>query len=150
MDCLTYCRQGHRPTTLRRHADIMTIPSHTTTLIYDGACRFCRRGMQWFAARATDHRLAFVARDSSEQRTRFPQANDARYAGVILCIDAHGTIHAGHAAIACALRILPQQQYRCAGHLLDVPLVRPFARLGYALLAKYRQRITCRNGACGA
>ena len=111
------------------------------TLIYDGDCDFCGRCADWIAARlpagacvVASQQADLAAVGLSEQ-----QATDAAW-----WIDADGTHHRGHRAIAESLRACGGSWSRL-GRLLILPGVSLLAAGVYELVARNRHRLGCKN-----
>ena len=111
------------------------------TLIYDGDCDFCRRCADWIAARLP----AGVSVEASQEadlatfRLSPQQAADAAW-----WIDAEGSQHRGHRAIAESLRACGGSWSRL-GRLLILPGVSLLAAGAYGLVARNRHRLGCKN-----
>ncbi|MBI4239214.1 MAG: DUF393 domain-containing protein [Deltaproteobacteria bacterium] len=119
-----------------------------STLIYDGACAFCCRGMAWFQARDCAGRLEYLPRDSAVRRARFPQLDAAEYQGSMHVVLPDATLRSGAAAIAYALTQLPALWWRLGGAVLQCPGVRGLAAVAYRWIARNRHRWTCRDDSC--
>lgn len=111
------------------------------TLIYDGDCDFCQRCADWIAARlpagasvVASQQADLAAVGLSEQ-----QATDAAW-----WIDADGTQHSGHRAIAESLRACGGP-WGPLGRLLTVPGISLLAAFSYELIARNRHRLGCKN-----
>lgn len=116
-------------------------PEASPTLIYDGDCDFCKRCANWLAARlpAGVSILASQEADLAAVGLSEQQAADAAW-----WIDAEGTRHRGHRAIAESLRACGGSWARLGG-LLILPGVSFLAAVVYELIARNRHRLGCRN-----
>lgn len=110
-------------------------------LIYDGDCDFCRRCAGWIAARlpAGASVLASQQADLAAVGLSEQQATAAAW-----WIDADGTHHRGHRAIAESLRACGGSWSRL-GRLLILPGVSLLAAGVYELVARNRHRLGCKN-----
>lgn len=115
-------------------------------LEYDGDCGFCTRTARWVERRLPPGSGVTVA----------PwQALDLRAYGLTppdvakaaWWIDADGTRRRGHRAIAAALRAIGGP-WRAVGAVIDVPPVSWLARLVYALVARFRDRMPGSTDSC--
>lgn len=110
-------------------------------LIYDGDCDFCGRCADWIAARlpAGVSVVASQQADLAAVGLSAQQATDAAW-----WIDADGTQHSGHRAIAESLRACGGSWSRL-GRLLILPGVSLLAAGVYGLVARYRHHLGCKN-----
>ena len=110
-------------------------------LIYDGDCDFCRRCADWIAARLPVGVSVVASREADLAGLRLSpqQAADAAW-----WIDAEGTHHRGHRAIAASLRACVGPWSRL-GRLLTVPGISLLAAFSYRLIARNRHRLGCKN-----
>jgi len=111
------------------------------TLIYDGDCDFCGRCADWIAARLP----AGASVVASQQADLSAVGLSERQAtGAAWWIDADGTQHGGHRAIAESLRACGGAWSRL-GRLLILPGVSLLAAGVYELIARNRHRLGCKN-----
>ena len=109
----------------------------SATLVFDGNCGFCTLSVDWLQARMDPRvdvaiepwqRLDLPALGLTE-----PEVTTAAY-----WVE-DGSRLRGARAIAAALRACRSPLWRAAGRLIDVPPVRPLARLGYTIVARNRR-----------
>lgn len=117
-------------------------------LIYDGDCSFCRKWMRWFRAHDPEQQMEYLARQSPERESRYPQLNDAKYQGALQLILASGEIRSGEMATATALTCLADTKYRLLGKFIMLPGIRQCAHIGYKIIAKNRHRFACKDDVC--
>ena len=77
------------------------------TLIYDGACAFCRRWTERVRRWDRRRRLELLAYQAAELENRFPAVSRAACAQRIHLVDESGRVFAGAAAGREVLRRLP-------------------------------------------
>ena len=110
----------------------------SATLVFDGNCGFCTLCVDWLQARL-DPRRTDVAVEPWQRLDLLgltePEVTTAAY-----WVE-DGQRLRGARAIAAALRVCRNPVWRAAGRLIDVPPVRPLARLGYRLVADNRSHL---------
>jgi len=95
---------------------------HTrATLIYDGACGFCRRWVERVRRWDRYQRLDMVPYQTPDLEERFPTVSRAECTQRIHVVEPDGTVHRGAAAGREVLRRLPH------GWLLSAPFRLPGA-----------------------
>ncbi|BFU96181.1 MAG: protein of unknown function [Nitrospira sp.] len=112
------------------------------TLVYDGRCRFCvaaKNQLERLEAGGSESPLRMVPYDDEEARGLLREAYRPGRPEVAFLIDSTGKITRGLDAF---LPFLPAMR---GGPFLAgffrLPLVKPFARLLYAVVAKHRYRL---------
>ena len=105
------------------------------TLIYDGACGFCRDAVALLGRWDRAGRVRVLAFQDEQAVAPFGLGRPALAAAVHLVL-ADGRVFAGADAVAEALRLLPGRRW--LGALLRLPGVRALARRGYAWVAVRR------------
>ena len=81
--------------------------SGRATLIYDGACAFCRRWVERVHRCDRGGLLELVPYQSVDLGRRFPGVSRAECARCVHLVDALGRVHRGAAAVRETLRRLP-------------------------------------------
>lgn len=115
------------------------------TVYFDGDCGFCQRSVAWALARDHARRLTAVPSAAPEARARLgePAANTPRQ---IRAWSEAGGLVGGIDAIAAMCVRLPGWQW--AAWLLRFPPLRPFASLGYRVIAVLRRRLAGPADSC--
>ncbi len=113
-------------------------------LIFDGDCGFCTMAARWVEPRL-DGRSPVVAGQFANLEPLGLTSADTEQA--VYWVDADGGTHRGHVAIAWAL-IAVGGAWRPVGWLIKTPPVSWIARLGYALVARYRHRLPGHTSSC--
>ncbi|MDO8528076.1 MAG: DUF393 domain-containing protein [Deltaproteobacteria bacterium] len=107
-------------------------------LLYDGACGMCRGGVGWLQKKVPSGAVDFLSTAEEQVSTRFPDLTTGNNSRQMYFINPDGQIFGGARAIAQMLLLSPT--FKVFGLFLDFPLVRPFAAVGYRILAFVRQR----------
>jgi predicted DCC family thiol-disulfide oxidoreductase YuxK len=115
--------------------DIRLAPLERGMLLYDGECGFCSRSVRLLERVA---RRPFEKRPSSEALAQLPAEVAATAQAQMLWRDADGTLWGGSEAL---LRALQAAGWPGVAWVLGNPLVRPFTRAGYRLIARIRHRL---------
>jgi predicted DCC family thiol-disulfide oxidoreductase YuxK len=105
-------------------------------LLYDGECGFCSRSVRLLERFA---RKPFEKRPSREVLATLPQEIASTVSGQMLWLESDGTIWGGSQALLCALRATG---WPFLAFLLGNPVVRPFTRAGYRIVARLRHRLS--------
>ena len=110
-------------------------------LVYDGDCGFCQRCADWIATRleVDAHVVPSQQAPLAALGLNPQQAADAAW-----WIDAEGSQHRGHRAIAESLRACGGP-WGPLGRLLTVPGISLLAAFSYELIARNRHRLGCKN-----
>ena len=104
-------------------------------LLYDGECAFCSRSVRLLERFA---RRPFERRPSREILATLPEEVALTVSGQMLWLESDGTIWGGSQALLCALRATG---WPFLAFLLGNPVVRPFTRAGYRIVARLRHRL---------
>ena len=105
-------------------------------LLYDGECGFCSRSVRMLERFA---RTPFEKRPSREVLATLPEEVALTVSGQMLWLESDGTIWGGSQALLCALRATG---WPFLAFLLGNPVVRPFTRAGYRIVARLRRRLS--------
>jgi predicted DCC family thiol-disulfide oxidoreductase YuxK len=103
-------------------------------LLYDGECTFCARSVRLLDRFA---RRPFEKRPSREVLATLPAEVACTVSGQMLWLESDGTIWGGSQALLYALRATG---WPFLAFLLGNPVMRPFTRLGYRIVARLRHR----------
>jgi predicted DCC family thiol-disulfide oxidoreductase YuxK len=117
-------------------------------LVYDGRCRFCVDQATRLAGWLGDRVRLESFRDPGVIASH-PGLTEEACDRALQLVEPDGTIHAGAAAVARALRLRPL--LAPAGWLYDLPGVRQLADAAYAAIARNRFRLrgeVCSDDAC--
>lgn len=112
-------------------------------MFYDGACPVCTRSIAWALRLDRYSRLHPVPAGSPQARDIVGPRHAARLLDELHVWSESGGVRAGSDAVAAMLGQLPGLGW--AGRMLGFPLVRPLARVGYALIARNRSRPAVRQ-----
>lgn len=104
-------------------------------LLYDGECGFCSRSVRLLERFA---RKPFEKRPSREVLATLPEEVALTVSGQMLWLEPDGTIWGGSQAL---LRALRATGWPYLAFLLGNPIVRPFTRAGYRIVARLRHKI---------
>jgi len=112
------------------------------TIVYDDGCAFCRRVVDWVAARDVHARFVALACRSPERAARFPWMSESRcLAAVQLVNDDGAAAEEAEVAVGRILQGLPGWGW--LGRLVLLPRLRPLMGWGYRWMAKNRGRLGC-------
>lgn len=109
------------------------------SVFYDGSCGFCENSVSAFREKDRDGKLEFIPYQTPELLTRFPGIEPQEDARSIQVRLPDGTLLKRELAVAAILEVLPGRVW--LARLIRFPLVRPFAALGYRLIAANRKWI---------
>jgi len=104
-------------------------------LLYDGECGFCSRSVRTLERLA---RRTFDKRPSRDVLAQLPEPVSRTVSGQMLWLEPDGSVWGGSQAL---LRALRASGWPAVAWLLGNPLVRPFTRAGYRLVARLRHRL---------
>ncbi len=104
-------------------------------LLYDGECGFCSRTVRLFERFA---RRPFKKRPSREVLALLPDEVASTVSGQMLWLEPDGSIWGGSQAV---LHLLRATGWAWIAFLLGNPLVGPFTRVGYSIVARLRHRL---------
>lgn len=113
----------------------------TGRLVYDGDCGFCTSTAAWVQARSDVPVVPWQALDLAAEGLTLDEVTTAAY----WLEDGHKL--RGERAVARALETCGPA-YRVLGRVIDSRPVRPLARVGYHLVAKYRYKLPGSTDAC--
>jgi predicted DCC family thiol-disulfide oxidoreductase YuxK len=117
------------------------------TIIFDGACGFCRRMVGALALRDTARRFAFVPLSDPTIAARWPGLDQAALSNAMHLMLPDGRVLAGADALPEILRRLPR--WRRVAWVLSLPGALPVARRVYTVVARNRHRLGCKTSSCG-
>jgi predicted DCC family thiol-disulfide oxidoreductase YuxK len=118
------------------------MPQYPVTIFYDGACPICRAQMRYWSAKDKNQRLLWIdirERDFAPARYGLDPRLVQEY---MYAKEAAGATVRGVDAFIWIMRACG---YRLLSFLMDLPILKSFARLGYRLFAKYRYAISNRK-----
>jgi predicted DCC family thiol-disulfide oxidoreductase YuxK len=115
-----------------------------TRLVYDGDCGFCTTSAHWLESHGIDESVAVVPWQRIDLDSTGLTREQVTTAAYWL---EDGRQYAGARAISKALQHCGQP-WRLLGRLIDLPPVRPLARVGYRLVARYRYKLPGGTPAC--
>ena len=110
------------------------------TLFYDADCGFCQASVDWLVQRAPVGTFQTVAYQDEEALRRFPMVDRTLADKGIQALGEDGKLWRKADATGFCLRQVPG--WKWLGQLLCFPLVRPFAEVGYALVAANRRTLS--------
>ncbi len=111
------------------------MPADRATLIYDGACGFCRDAVGLVARWDREHRVTLVPFQDEAKLAEFGLPLPALAAAMHLVLP-DGRVFAGADAAAALLKLLPGKGW--LAWVFAVPGVLPVARRVYAWIARRR------------
>jgi predicted DCC family thiol-disulfide oxidoreductase YuxK len=115
-------------------------------VVYDGACAFCRRQVDWIRARSGDQ-FEFVPRQDPALLARFPALNHAGLESGMRLVLPDGAVAVGADAVYQIARRL--RGWRWPALAYRVPGLNLLARSAYAWIAKNRYRFAhCSDDSC--
>ncbi len=112
----------------------------TLYVLYDPDCAFCVRCREWLAAEPTFLELKFLPQRSAEAAVRFPGIEQFQTGGELTVVSDEGAVYQGLNAYIMCLHAL--QEYRELAARLAQPVLVPFARKAFELVANHRQVIS--------
>ena len=110
------------------------------TLFYDAGCGFCNSSVAWIVKRAQPGTFVLVAYEDEEAMRKFPMVDRLLADKGVQALAEDGTLWKKAPATAFCLTLVPGWEW--LGRLILFPLVRPWAAIGYAVVAANRQRIS--------
>lgn len=112
------------------------------TIVYDGDCGFCTSCAQWLEARSDADVAPWQRLDLDALGLSGDDVATAAW-----WVGEDGERRRGERAIAQALRTCGPG-WSALGSVIDAPPVRPFAAVGYQLVARFRHRLPGGTPAC--
>jgi len=116
------------------------------TVLYDGACLFCTRSAQGIQRRFGRGRVALVDFQEPGALDAYPAVTHAAAMKRMHVVTGEGRVFAGAAAVARVVASVPVVGWLAYAYY--VPGIRQLADLTYALVARYRYRLSGRAGDC--
>ena len=115
-------------------------PVSSYTVIYDARCGVCSRSVAWLKRQKADQPLRFLASDSEEAVRLVP----VRPPNQMAIVSPTGEVLLGSDGWIGCMSTLPR--YRMIASVMAWPVVNPFVRLGYGIVARNRLRISAMLG----
>ncbi len=109
-------------------------------IVYDDACGFCGRQMEWIRSRDRAGEFEFVGRSEPGLLDRFPQLAEQSLLTGLRLIDRSGRVHIGADAVYRIARRL--RGWRLLALLYRVPGLRALARWAYSIVAARRAALS--------
>lgn len=113
------------------------------TCIYDGDCGFCTQSAQWLERHGSCAIVPWQALDLGALGLTEEQVTSA-----VQWQDADGRVTASGADAVARALLTCGAPWRWAGRVLTWRVVRPFAAVGYRIVARYRYRLPGATAAC--
>ena len=110
------------------------------TLFYDADCGFCQASVDWLVQRSSPETFQTIAYQDDARMSRYPMVDRTLADKGIQALGEDGKLWRKAAATGFCLKQVPG--WRWLGHFLLSPMVRPFAEVGYALVAANRQTLS--------
>ncbi|MBN2410545.1 DUF393 domain-containing protein [candidate division KSB1 bacterium] len=111
------------------------------TIIYDGQCGLCQGSITWIKDRALPGQFEFIACQSAERKTRFPEITTGECLSALQLILADRRILSGADAIPEILTGL--KGWRWLEKCLRLKPVRYISPIVYSFVAKHRNFLAC-------
>jgi predicted DCC family thiol-disulfide oxidoreductase YuxK len=111
------------------------------TVVYDGACKVCKRIVAALTKLDTKQLLEIVPSQAPGVRARFPWIPDRAYAESVQLIGPGGETWQGARAVEEIISVLPRVGWTAL--LFRIPFVRPLAERFYRWFARNRYRLGC-------
>jgi predicted DCC family thiol-disulfide oxidoreductase YuxK len=106
------------------------------TVIYDAECGVCSRSVAWLQRQRADQPMRFLAAHTDEAVRLVP----VRPPNQMAIVAPSGEVLLGSEGWVACMSALPR--YRAAVRVMGWPVVRPFVRVGYGLVARNRRRLS--------
>ena len=119
-------------------------PELSLTVLYDERCPLCRRLRNWLAGQATLMPVRFLAADSPDAHSRFPDLDHERSTGVLTVVTSDGVIYEGERAWLVCAWALPA--WRPVVEQMGSGLRLRAVRLATRAVDGYRHRLIARSG----
>lgn len=111
------------------------------TVVFDGACRVCRRFVEALRRWDVYRSLEIVPAQDSGVKGRFPWIPPEAFDASIQLVAADGTTWSGAAALERLLHVLPQGRW--FRWIFRIPFARQLAERAYRSFARNRHRMGC-------
>jgi len=116
-------------------------PMETLYVLYDAHCGLCSLARRWLIQQAPLIRLSFIPAGSVLAGRHFPGlCRPGEPTEELVVVSDEGAVYRNESAWIMCLFAL--EEYRDWANRLAHPLLRPFARQGFALLSRQRSRIS--------
>ncbi|MDV3221568.1 DUF393 domain-containing protein [Intrasporangium sp.] len=122
------------------------MPASVPLLIFDGDCAFCTSSAEFLRSRA-DRRGRYAVEPWQRVDLSAFGLTEAECVEAAQFVTADGTVHAGHRAIAQALRH-GSPAWRPLGRLITAPGIDGVARWVYAWVSEHRHQLPGGTPAC--
>lgn len=109
------------------------------SLLYDGSCGMCRGYVEWLKRNIPEWRIDYLSTADPDVCARFPDLTTQALERQMHLAGPDGKRLGGARAIAATLKFIPK--YRWVGIILDFLPLRPFAFLGYRIVARLRHKL---------
>ena len=109
-------------------------------LFYDADCGFCQASVDWLIQKSPPDTFQTIAYQDGERMSRYPMVDRTLADKGIQALGEDGRLWKKAAATGFCLKRVPGWEW--LGHFIHCPLVKPFADLGYALVAANRQTLS--------
>lgn len=128
-------------------------PIYPLDIFYDGDCLVCSTEMEHYRRNNPEDRFNFIDIRAGEFHPEEHQRSVEEFQARLHVRDASGRFVTGVEAFLLIWRAYPKgSAYRWLAVLVDLPLVRQLAKLGYRLFARFRhllpKRSNCESGTC--
>ena len=110
------------------------------TLFYDADCGFCQGSVDWLLSHSLPGTFDPVAYQDEQVVRKFPMVDPTLADKGIQALGPDGTLRAKAKATGYCLTFVPG--WRWLGHVIQFPLIAPFAAVGYAIVARNRHHIS--------
>jgi len=112
----------------------------TYTVIYDAQCGVCSRSVAWLRGQRADQPFRFLAAESEEAIRLVP----VRPPNQMAIVSPTGEVLLGAEGWIGCMSTIPR--YRALAKVAGWPVVKPFVKAGYGLIARNRRRLSALLG----
>ena len=124
-------------------------PTFPITVFYDGACSICAAEIEQYQRQDQAGRLILVNISAPDFRPEQYGIELQAFMYELHVFDQTGTIYKGIEAFWAIWQAFPASTlYGVLGTLINLPLIKPLARLGYCGFARIRRYLPKRSTAC--